>query len=59
MTLKVIQCNEHDHVVVFVNDELVYQHDYCPESAIKVAKHLGWNVVLESISAEEYEQRFA
>jgi len=59
MILKVIQCNDHDHVAVFLGDQRVYQERLCPESAIRVARHIGWEVVLESISADEYERRFA
>lgn len=59
MTLKIVRCDNHDSVAVYVNDVLVYQYDYPAEGIIKVAEHLGWNIVQETISGDEFERRYA
>jgi hypothetical protein len=62
-TLKVVRCDEHDYVVVFLDDELVYQHEHNtnepPKGLLLMAEHLGWSVEIETIDSREFERRYA
>lgn len=58
MRLKIVRCDNHDSNAVYVNDVLVYQYDYPPESLVKVAEHLGWTIEYQTISQDEFERRY-
>ena len=57
--LKIVRCNDHDHVAVYFNNSLVYQHDINSEALYKLAKHQGWNIHEETLSEKEYEERYS
>jgi hypothetical protein len=58
-TLKIVSCNEHDHVAVYFNGSLVYQHDIDPEALYRIAEHQEWKVEKEIVSEKEYERRYS
>lgn len=56
--IEFITCEEHDHEVVYINDEMVISNDYSNENLHRVADHLGWEIVKTELSRDEFETRF-
>lgn len=57
-TLRIVSTDSHDHVAVFLDGEIIYCHDYNTEGLILLARHLNWNVQLQSMSGQEFERTF-
>ena len=59
MVLRIVNCSEHDNKAVYLNGALVFQDDCSLEALLRVAKHLGWKVVHETLNFDEFERRYA
>ena len=59
MKLTIYQTDDHDHRAVFIDNKLVYCHDYNTEGVLRVARHLKWEVEIINLTGEQFELKFA
>lgn len=57
--ITIHSCDEHDHVVVFVNDEQVISNDYSIENMYRLCKYLGFTIKDIEHTGDEFEELFA
>ncbi len=57
-TLRIVRTDAHDDKAVYIDDQLVFAHDFEIEALYRVAKHLGWDIQTQTISGEDYEREY-
>ncbi len=59
--IEITRCDEHDHIAITVNGELIHQDDYgALQSLVAHLSHIGAiELKEEMIDRDEYERRYA
>lgn len=57
--LTIYRTDSHDHQCVMLDTEQICLNDYSNENTMRLAKKLGIEIEVISLSGEEFEERFS
>jgi hypothetical protein len=56
--IEFINCDAHENTAVILDGVMVSENDDSIQNVLKLAKHLGWEIISTTLSREDYERRF-